>query len=287
MPITGFPAGTLGAAFAPEEWAAYVLDHLSAASVVLASGATEVRTSAKAVHVPRFTGDASTNWYAELEEIDEGCPPGNDLELTPRKVATLCRLSNEVISDSNANVLDAVGSKMVRSVALAADRAILAGAPPKGPAGILTIAGLPSFGGAPDYAGLVNGAGMIRAAGGEPNVAYVNPVDVTELQLATDANDRPLISGDPTQGAPSVIAGLAIWPTPAVPAGTALVADASQIIVAVREDASVAVSDQAAFTSDGTIARVIARVDAGVNDPAGLALVKAGGTAAQASKSTK
>jgi hypothetical protein len=66
VPITEFPAGGLGAGFAPEEWAAYVLDNLSAASVLLASGATEVRTTGKAVHVPRFTGDAATigttNW---------------------------------------------------------------------------------------------------------------------------------------------------------------------------------------------------------------------------------
>jgi HK97 family phage major capsid protein len=126
VPITEFPAGGLGAGFAPEEWAAYVLENLSAASVVLASGATEIRTTGKAVHVPRFTGDAATAWYDELEPIGEGSPPGNELVLTPQKVAALCTLSNEVVADSNANVLDSVGSKMVRSVALAADRAMFA-----------------------------------------------------------------------------------------------------------------------------------------------------------------
>ena len=47
------------------------------------------------------------------------------------------------------------------------------------------------------------------------------------------------------------VAGLTIWPTPATPAGTALAADATQIVVAVREDASVAVSDQFAFHGTG------------------------------------
>ena len=37
-----------------------------------------------------------------------------------------------------------------------------------------------------------------------------------------------------------------------------------------------AVSDQFAFNADGTVVRVIARVDVGVNDPDGLAVVKAG-----------
>ena len=276
MPITEFPAGGLGSGFAPEEWAAYVLDNLGAASVLLASGATEIRTVGKAVHVPRFTGDAATNWYSELEEIGEGCPPGDELILTPKKIAALCTLSNEVVGDSNAGVLDTVGQKMVRSVALAADKAMFNGTGGKQPVGILNVTpALPNVAHAPDYVGIVTGTGLVRAAGGTPNVVYVNPADLTALQLATDANDRPLI-GTTDTGIGASVAGLVIYPTPATPAGTAVVAEADQIVVAVREDASVAVSDQAAFTQDGTVARVIARVDVGVNDPDGLAVVKAG-----------
>ena len=248
MPITEFPAGGLGAGFAAEEWAAYVLDNLSAASVVLASGATEVRTTGKAVHVPKFTGDAATNWYDELEPIGEGCPPGVDMVLTPQKVAALCTLSNETVGDSNASVLDSVGQKMVRSVALAADRAMFNGTGGKQPTGILNITpALPSHVGTVDYAGLVTAAGIVRAAGGVPNAAYVNPADLTALQLATDANDRPLV-GSTEGGIGATVAGLTLWPTPALPAATAVVdADgtvvrvvapqADQIVVAVREDA--------------------------------------------------
>jgi HK97 family phage major capsid protein len=165
---------------------------LSAASVLLASGATEVRTTGKAVHVPKFTGDAATNWYDELEEIGEGCPPGVDMVLTPQKVAALCTLSNKTVADSNANVLDSVGQKMVRSVALAADKAMFNGTGGKQPVGILNITpALPSGVGAVDYAGIVTAAGIVRAAGGTPDAAYVNPADLTTLQLATDANDGP------------------------------------------------------------------------------------------------
>ena len=275
MPITEFPAGGLGAGFAPEEWAAYVLDNLSAASVLLASGATEVRTTGKAVHVPKFTGDAATNWYDELEEIGEGAPPGVDMVLTPQKVAALATLSNETVADSNSNVLDSVGQKMVRSVALAADKAMFNGTGGKQPTGILNITpALPSHVGAVDYAGIVTAAGIVRAAGGTPNAAYVNPADLTTLQLATDANDRPLI-GTTEGGMAATVAGMTIWPTPAVPAATAVIAEADQIVVAVREDASVAVSDQFAFNADGTVVRVVARVDVGVNDPDGLCVIKA------------
>ena len=59
MPITELPAPGLGAAITPEQWATYVLEHLSAASVVLASGATRITTAQKVVHVPKVTSDGT------------------------------------------------------------------------------------------------------------------------------------------------------------------------------------------------------------------------------------
>ena len=39
-------------------------------------------------------------------------------------------------------------------------------------------------------------------------------------------------------------------------------------------------SDQFAFSADGTVVSVVARVDVGVNDPDGLCVIKATGTQA-------
>jgi HK97 family phage major capsid protein len=273
VPVT--ESGGIGAAFTPEQWAQYVLDHLSAQSVVLASGATEIRTSFQIVHVPRITGDGGAAWYDELEPIGPGDPTGDDVVLQPRKCAALTTLSNESVADSSPSVLDAVGVAMTRAVALAVDKAFFTGTGGKQPVGLLTLSGLPSTPGAVDYAGLVSASGAIRAAGGKPDVAYVNAADLTALQLATDGFDRPLIQPDPTQGMSETIAGLRVYPTPAVPTGTALVAQADQIVVAVREDASVEVSEHVLFGSDGTQARVIARADVGVNDINGLNVIKA------------
>jgi HK97 family phage major capsid protein len=131
--------------------------------------------------------------------------------------------------------------------------------------------------------GIVTRAGLVRAAGGVPTVVYLHPTDMTNLQLAVDGNDRPLV-GTTETGMAATVAGLTIWPTPGVPAGTAVVADASQIIIAVREDASVAGSDRWQFDADATTVRVVGRIDVGINDPDGLATVKAGATAQQAAK---
>jgi HK97 family phage major capsid protein len=59
------------------------------------------------------------------------------------------------------------------------------------------------------------------------------------------------------------------YSTPAIAAGTALVADASQLMVGVRKDAEVSFSSDAKFTADAVVARVVARVDFGINDPTG------------------
>src|SRR3954451_17179663 len=107
--------------------------------------------------------------------------------LTPQKVAALCTLSNEVVTDSNSNVLDSVGQKMVRSVALAADKAMFNGTGGKQPTGILNITpALPNVAHAPDYGCIVTAAGLVRAAGAMPNVLYIHPTDLTALQLAVD-----------------------------------------------------------------------------------------------------
>jgi hypothetical protein len=66
VPIT--ISGGLGVAISPEQWAAYVLEHLGAQSVVLASGATRVDTPNRVVNVPRVLTDGQADWFGELEE---------------------------------------------------------------------------------------------------------------------------------------------------------------------------------------------------------------------------
>lgn len=268
----------LGAAVTPEQWAAFVLDHLAHESVVLMAGATRIDTDSKTIHVPRLTDDGGVDWYDELEEITNDAPDGDDLKLTPKKIANLVRLSNESVGDSSPSVLDATGGAMLRAIALEADAAIFHTKGEKAPVGIMdnSEAELPSLPSEEvNYVGLVKGAGKVREAGGRPDAGFVSPSDYTTLQLEEDGFNRPLLQAV-TDGPAPVIAGLSIYPTPALEAGEALVAEARQIVVAVRKDASVEFSTHAAFTSDGTTCRVIARLDAGVNDSDGLCVVGGG-----------
>lgn len=262
-----------------EQWASYVLTGLSRESVILASGARRIVTNAKSIHVP-VTGGANTAWLDELQEIPEDAATPSEVELTPRKVANLSIASNEAVGDASVDLLNNIGDVAVRAVALEVDRALIAGlgtTASKQPRGILNIAGIPTNTNlSPSYVGLVTAAGTIRAAGGRPNVAYVNPADHTQLALAADGLNRPLLQATDA-GPVEVIGGLRLWPTPAVPAGRAIIAQADQILVAVRDDPRVDISVDARFAADAVAIRTVARVDVGVADTAGVLII---GTAA-------
>lgn len=287
MPVTELPAPGLGAAISPEAWSQFVLEHLSAQSVVLASGATRVTTAQKILHVPRILADGSAGWYSELEEIGPGDPTGDELVLTPKKCGALTTLSDEVVSDSSPSVIDAVGNAMTAAVALKVDRALLGGLGGKEPIGVYGQAGQHVVG-VIDIDHLIDAAGLVLDVGGQATVAYINPADHTALQKLKDANERPLLTPDYSGGPSSTVYGLALWPTKGVAAGTALVCDPAQIVVGVRDDPTVAISTDAAFTRDGAVCRVVARVDVGVNDPSGLVSIAATAkTAAQEAKTKR
>ena len=278
MPITEVPPG-LGSAFSPEQWSSYVLQHLTAASVVLSSGATRIDTTLRQIHVPRITSAGGATWLNELKPIPENAPPGDELVLVPKKLATIAKLSSEVVADSSPSILDNVGSSLVRAVALKADRAFLTGSDPKGPQGVYAQAGH-HVTGPIDIDHLIDASGLIAGDGGTARVAYLNPLDFTALLKSNGSTGRPLLQSDFAGGPASTIFGLQVWQTDGIAPATALVAAPEQIVCAIRQDPQVSVSTDAAFVEDGALCRVICRVDVGAGDARGLVSMAA--TAEQA-----
>ena len=123
-----------------------------------------------------------------------------------------------------------------------------------------------------DRPGLVNAAGLVRAAGGDPRVAFISAADHTAMELATDGFDRPLL-GDPTDGAPQRVAGLELYPTPALITGQATIADPTCIVVALRQDPTVAFSSEPRSTP--TARRCASpRAPTSASATCGIALIK-------------
>jgi HK97 family phage major capsid protein len=102
-----------------------------------------------------------------------------------------------------------------------------------------------------------------------------------------DKNERPLLTPDFAGGPSSTVYGLQLWRTEGIAAGTALIAAPEEIVVCVREDPTVAVSTDAIFAQDGAVARVLCRIDCGVNDPKGLVSIAATTLAAAEGRAKK
>ncbi len=264
----------LNAAHGAISWAQFVLDHLSAQSVLLRSGARRINVVGAQAHVARVLTDGTATFVAELAPIPSSAPTGDDLVLAPKKLANVVTLSNEAIGDSPIDELDGVGNALVRAVATALDaRAFSASAATAVAfAGLLSVT-LPSQAGGVNIDNILRAIGTIAAAGGVANAVYIAPGDLTTLRLAKDTSGRPLLQPDLQAGGAERIGGAVLYPVPALPAGTALVAQADQIVVGVRQDADVTFSAHSAFTSDAVVARVVARADVGTNDVAGLVKV--------------
>lgn len=263
------------ASWGAQEWAAYVLEHLNTESVLLRSGARRIDVTGTEAHVPRLLDDGTVAWVAEGEEIPSDAPEADTLTLAPKKLANVVSLSNESIADASVSTLNATGDAMTRAVAKELDTRAFstAAATATAPAGLLA-ATLPGGAGSVDIDGILTAIGAIAAAGGVANAAYVNPADLTAIRIAVVAGGYSI--SDPTTPGAEAIGGARLYAVPSIVAGSALVAQADQIVAGVRQDASVSFSPDAGFTSDSTLARVVARADWAWNDPSGAYYVTAG-----------
>jgi HK97 family phage major capsid protein len=201
------------------------------------------------------------------------------LTLTPKKAANVTVLSNESISDAPVGELDAVGTALTRIVARALDVKALStdAASAVAPQGLLATANsVPTVtGGVGDVDVFLTAIGAINAVGGRANAIIMNPADVTALTLVKEGtgSERGLLQLDPTLPGVYSIGGAPIISTSAKAAASALVADMSQVLIAVSKAVQVDFSPHQKFSADATVARVITRLDFGINDVRGLRLV--------------
>lgn len=272
-------AGNLGvnATWGQVDWAGFVLQHLREQSVLLQMGATLVPVVGRQRHYPRSLTDGQAVWVAEGAPIPSSAPTGDDIVLTPKKLANVVTLSNEAIDDAAVGELDQVGQALTRAVATAVDAAAFsnAAATATTPAGLLNYAIPAQTGGVADVDSFLSAIGTIEGVGGVPNAIVMNPADKTSLTLVKEAAgwERPLLQPDPTLGGRYSIGGAPIWSTSKMAATKSLICQASEVVVGIRRDISVAFSTDSAFTSDSTVARVTFRADWAWNDVRGAVLV--------------
>lgn len=250
-----------------EQFSDQLILALQTQAVLLNAGASRIDCQGdRAVHIPRLLTDPLADWAGELQPLPTNNGTTDELVLTPMKLGDVVHLSTESIQDSSVDQLNVVSESLVRGVARKldatafSDAAAVSGTNPA-PAGLLH-ATLPGTEADPSVDAIITGIGAVQAAGGNPNVVFINPADLTTLRLAkASGTGQYLLQPDPQQPGATQVAGARMIPTSAIAEGYILICEARYIAVAVGRDMTAETDTSILFDSYGVSCRVTARVD--------------------------
>jgi HK97 family phage major capsid protein len=86
--------------------------------------------------VPRVTQDPAASWTAEGAEINVSDAVLDEITVTPKNLAGLVVVSNELAADSSPAALQVVGQGLVRDLRRKIDAAYFTTTAPYGPSGL-------------------------------------------------------------------------------------------------------------------------------------------------------
>lgn len=262
---------------APPELSAFLFDRLRASSVALASGIRVIATERESIEWPKITADVDPAWYAETDTITPGDPAFATITATPRKLAHLVELSNEVIDDSEPAIVDVLNGHLATVLGLKLDLAIFEGNQAANPnvvrglkytPGIQTV-DMGANGAAFSYDAFIEAIGLLQAANVPgPYVAVLNPRTATDAARLKDADGRQLT---PPVGMPpvSTTSQLSVTETKGTSsnASSAYVYAPAQLVVVRRQDASIELDRSRLFHRDMSELRGRLRADLVVPNP--------------------
>ena len=100
----------------PEPVGALVIRPLTSELSVAAQVSTVVETSSHDFRVPVVSADPTAAWTAEGAEITASDPTITEVVVTPKKLAGLTVISNELAADSSPAALQVVDDGLVRDL---------------------------------------------------------------------------------------------------------------------------------------------------------------------------
>ena len=275
---------------------AFVVRPLAAQSVVLSTPGVRVIDvqEGKSLRIPRFHSysinhggtsptynSAGTYWVPENTPIPEAGPDADEIVLLPstlRSVKVGYRASNELIRHTVVDLLNAVGTEVVRQAGLALDQAFLFGDgandTPTGlthQSGIYAPGTVGSLGN--DVDPFFDAHEALLSKNVTPSVWYMNPKTFSIVRKVKDSFGRYLVQPDPQAANQYVLIGLPIRLSTQIADGTVLVADASQIVVARDLAVNIQIFRERYSDLDQTYVRLTARYDIGVLHAEGIGVL--------------
>ena len=226
--------------------------------------------------MPRVTADPTAAWTAEGAEIAVSDAVLDELEITPKKLAGLTVMSNELASDSSPAALSVVGQGLVRDLRRKIDAAFFTNTTANGPSGLgsLTTSTASAGGAWDDFDWAYAAISAAETLHTEVTSFVTSPA--TALALATlkegTASNKTLLGADPTKPASRTIAGVPLLVSPSVAADTVWAIPRQHVLFVLRLPATVVTDSSVFFTKDSVAVRATLRVSFGFTYP--LTVVK-------------
>lgn len=285
--------GTAGA-FIPVEYSSTYFDLLRKRTAVLAAGPTTIQVNhAGSISVPKVTSAVTVGSIAENTAFTPADPGLGNLTLDPKKVGALTLVAREAVEDSNPDLRNIVANSLIKDTAVELDRQMIVGdGSTNNMRGLLNISGVtpgPSTGTNGGSLSLAAGFGFLAdtlaaydAANADPDRAawIMHSRTWSSVRKLVDGQSRPIVSIDPTQNVRPTLWGKPVFISNSIPvtqtAGSStdcssiILADMSQVVVAVARDIELMVSLDYAFAADQVAIRVTARYDIGLPQPTGV-----------------
>lgn len=276
MAYTSMSTTSDGALLAPEQVADLLVVPVVEESIA-AQVATVVTTGSTSYRIPYVAEDPAAAWVAEGAEIVPDNLDTDEVTVTPPKVAGLTVISRELAEDSDPAAAEQVGAGLARDIARKIDAAFFGSTTTNGPDGLesLTTSTASETGTEWKNADPFVAAVFTAAGEGATLTAFVaNPADakvLATLKAGTGSN-VPLLQPDPTAPLRSIIAGVPLFVSSAVTAGTVWGIPKDRVFVVIRDDTRIEVDNSVYFTSDRVAVKATMRV--GIGYPQPLAIVK-------------
>jgi HK97 family phage major capsid protein len=251
-------------ALTPDKHGDIFFQPLQAASTAL-TVTQNVFSESKTYRVPVVNDTPSASWTPEGAEIVVSDPTVSEVAVTPTKLAALTYVSRELADDSADQAIGIVANGMVADVAAKTDQAFFTSLPAPAPDGIADLTGVQSVALSGEFANIDAFAEALSLAEtvGAVITSYVaSPPTVLKLSTLKEGtgSNRPLLGSDPTLPTRRVIAGVPLYSNRFVPEGTVWAIPRSAAVTVLRTPAELAISQDAAFSSDRIAVRITQRL---------------------------
>ena len=257
-----------------------LLEPLQAQSVVLNSG-VRIFDSSAPLRIPTLTGSGDVDYVGESEQI----PDSYDIEFdeirlmpeTRKSIKSITRYSSELLRMSAVGFDSIIRSRLLGDVSAKLDNELLAGTGANdGITGLLNQPGVQT--GVLDVTepdAFLDGLALASAAEVQPTRWFMSGADFIEVRKVKDTTGKYLLESDITSDTTYRLFGVPVTVSNKIPAGTAVLANMSDVAVVRDINPSVTVLSERYAEFDQVGLRVVCRYDLGLLRPESVVILTA------------